>query len=73
MPRRTPESGKLRLIDPPAAAEAETESPRLDAVITGINGNLIRLNEILFGYRDYAVIADKHPAHASADEREPSA
>ena len=42
-------------------------------MITGINGNLIRLNELLFGYRDYAVIADKHPAHASADKREPSA
>ncbi|MCC6932366.1 MAG: class I SAM-dependent methyltransferase [Deltaproteobacteria bacterium] len=47
-----PQAAQLSLIE-----EQPYYSPRLTALITTINENISRLNNLIFGYQDYALIA----------------
>lgn len=51
-----PESGKLERI-PAAVREAAAANPTLTPLIATVDRNADRLNGLLFGYRDYAVVA----------------
>ncbi len=54
-----PDDGKLQRIPPPDTIETTAADPSLAAAIATFNGNVDKLNDLLFTHLDYAAIGER--------------
>ena len=54
-----PDDGKLQRIPPPDTIETAAADPSLAAAIATFNGNVDKLNDLLFTHLDYAAIGER--------------